>query len=428
MAWLELDNRSGHFKVGFRIGERKFKRSLETAEYSEAVSAKGTVEQTLRAIERGWTTVPPGVDIGDFLLSGGRISTKPNVPRILTLRELFDAYFTSLPEGSLEPSTIGGMRQHEKQLYRVFGESFSIQSLTTGELQRFVEKRSKDNGRRGRKVMPTTIKKAIVTLRTVWNWAVKSGRLTGRFPNQGLKYPKATEKPPFQTRKEIEQQIGRGGLSPSEQADLWDCLFLTLPEIDELLQYVKDKARQPFVYPMFAFAAHTGARRSEMVRSRLADIDLAGGVVTSRERKRDHAMITTRRVPISPFLRDVLLDWLDVHPGGNHTFCQVPGVARSRKERCGPEPITGHEAQHHFKRTVAGSKWGVLHGWHLFRHSFCSNCAAKGIDQRIINAWVGHQTEDMVRRYRHLIPDQQQSAIITVFGRQGPESVVANAG
>jgi integrase len=77
---------------------------------------------------------------------------------------------------------------------------------------------------------------------------------------------------------------------------------------------------------------------------------------------------------------------------------------------------------------VAGSKWGVLHGWHLFRHSFCSNCAAKGIDQRIINAWVGHQTEDMVRRYRHLIPDQQQSAIITVFGRQGPESVVANAG
>ena len=24
MAWLELDKRSGHFKLGFRIGERKF--------------------------------------------------------------------------------------------------------------------------------------------------------------------------------------------------------------------------------------------------------------------------------------------------------------------------------------------------------------------------------------------------------------------
>jgi hypothetical protein len=76
------------------------------------VAAKGTVEQTLRAVERGWTTIPPGVDVGDFLLSGGRISIKPNVPRILTLRELFNAYFTSLPEGSLEACTIAGMRQH----------------------------------------------------------------------------------------------------------------------------------------------------------------------------------------------------------------------------------------------------------------------------------------------------------------------------
>jgi integrase len=40
-----------------------------------------------------------------------------------------------------------------------------------------------------------------------------------------------------------------------------------------------------------------------MARSRLADIDLASGVITIRERKRDHAMITTRRVPVSPFLR-----------------------------------------------------------------------------------------------------------------------------
>ena len=52
----------------------------------------------------------------------------------------------------------------------------------------------------------------------------------------------------------------------------------------------------------------------------------------------------------------------------------------------------------------------------MFRHSFCSNCAAKGIDQRLINAWVGHQTEEMVRRYRHLIPNQQQEAIRVVYG------------
>jgi hypothetical protein len=40
------------------------------------------------------------------------------------------------------------------------------------------------------------------------------------------------------------------------------------------------------------------------------------------------------------------------------------------------------------------------------------------VDQRLINGWVGHQTEEMVRRYRHLIPDQQRAAIRSVFGGQ----------
>jgi site-specific recombinase XerD len=60
----------------------------------------------------------------------------------------------------------------------------------------------------------------------------------------------------------------------------------------------------------------------------------------------------------------------------------------------------------------------VLRGWHVLRHSFCSNCAARGIDQRLINAWAGHQTEEVVRRYQHLIPDQQRAAIRSVFGGQ----------
>jgi hypothetical protein len=29
---------------------------------------------------------------------------------------------------------------------------------------------------------------------------------------------------------------------------------------------------------------------------------------------------------------------------------------------------------------------------------------------------MGHQTEEMVRRYRHLFPDQQRQAIARVFG------------
>ena len=142
----------------------------------------------------------------------------------------------------------------------------------------------------------------MASLRACWNWAVQSGKLHGGFPNRGLKYPKANEKPPFQTWQQIERQIARGGLTQAEQADLWDCLFLTLPQIADLLTYAKDHARVPFFYPMFAFAAHTGARRSEILRVRIEDLDLAGQTVLLREKKRSKEKRTYRRVPLSSLL------------------------------------------------------------------------------------------------------------------------------
>jgi integrase len=108
-------------------------------------------------------------------------------------------------------------------------------------------------------------------------------------------------------------------------------------------------------------------------------------------------------------------DWLGDHPGGQYLFCLPAVVGRSKTRRSAPSPVTRDEAHDHFGRTLAGSKWEVLRGWHVFRHSFCSNCAAAGVDQRLIDAWVGHQTDEMRRRYRHLIPNQERQAIQTVF-------------
>src|SRR3712207_7642316 len=64
--------------------------------------------------------------------------------------------------------------------------------------------------------------------------------------------------------------------------------------------------------------------------------------------------------------------------------------------------LTKDEAHDHFKRTFAGSKWGVLRGWHVLRHSFISACASKGVDQRLIDEWVGHTTEEIDRKSTRL--------------------------
>jgi integrase len=283
------------------------------------------------------------------------------------------------------------------------------------DLQRYVDRRTKDKGIRSKNLSSATIKKEITTLRTIWNWARDAGHLVRSLPLKGLRYPKLKERPPFQTLAEIERRIAQSVLSTEQENELWSALFLTTDEIQELLGHVQATGRHSFLYPMFVFAAHTGARRSEILRSQLDDINFAAGVVTIREKKRVRGRLTTRSVPLSPLLRRVLREWVPLHEGGPFTFSLGPDVQRSKKARQKNCPLTRDEAHDHFKRAVTGTKWSKAPGWHVFRHSFCSNCAAAGIDQRLINAWVGHQTEEMVKRYRHLIPDQQQRAIAEVF-------------
>jgi integrase len=106
----------------------------------------------------------------------------------------------------------------------------------------------------------------MATFRACWDWGVHGGKLRGPFPGRGLKYPKGEEKPPFQTWEEIERRVALGGLTGREQEELWDCLFLTLPEVGELLAFVKANAAHPWIYPAFCLAAHTGGRRSEVLR------------------------------------------------------------------------------------------------------------------------------------------------------------------
>jgi integrase len=50
-------------------------------------------------------------------------------------------------------------------------------------------------------------------------------------------------------------------------------------------------------------------------------------------------------------------------------------------------------------------------GYHTYRHSFASNLAAAGVDHRIIDEFMGHTTESMRKRYRHLFPQNRKRAI-----------------
>jgi integrase len=445
MAWIDKHPTSDRFRICFRWGGRKHKKTLRTTDRDEAEAVLRRFERNVGLVEDGTLTLPPDADVGAFLLSDGKLTQKPDtvpVPKAVTLAGLRDAYVEALAGGPMEDNSKATVKMHLGHFVRTLGGTFHLKDLGLADLQRHVNQRAAKKYR-GRPLSPVTLKKEMATFRACWNWGDAAGLTEGRFPSRGLMYPKAEEKPPFMTWEEIERRVARGGLSPAEVKALWDCLYLGLGQVAELLAHVKANAAQGFLYPMCCCAAHTGARRSELIRALVDDVDLEGGTMLIRERKRNKEQATTRRVPLSPFLAGVLRDWLAVHPGGKYLFCHADLVARSKKRsrttghrgektretslkgrtatvqvrgRPGARPLTRDEAHDHFRRILEGSKWAVLRGWHVLRHSFASNCAAEGIDQRLIDSWMGHQTEAMRKRYRHLFPEREQAAIRAVFG------------
>ena len=175
----------------------------------------------------------------------------------------------------------------------------------------------------------------------------------------------------------------------------------------------------------------------------MADVDFTGNTVLVHEKKRSRSQRTTRRVPLTPFLKKVLRAWLAVHPGGPALFCHAGTVARSKKRsqttghQSAKEPpvlpkgrmatvkkreqpaqaaLTRNEVHDHFKRVLVEPKWEQMRGLHCLRHSFISACASKGVDQRLVQEWAGHMNEATSKRYRHLYPSTQQEAIKHVFG------------
>ena len=390
---------SGNWHVHFRFAGRRFKRSLGTADEDEALGLKARIEDNIRLTKRGVRSIPRGADVFLFLLSDGQVEHL-SLPDQLTLEGLVDEYKRAVGS-SVEESTLYTIGIHTAHLVRLLGKRFDPRTLRQEDLQGYIAKREREKSNRGTAITPTTIRKEIATLRGIWSWAPESYQL-GPFPGRKLRYGKTAEKPPFQTWKEIESQVRRGGLTEEQQARLWDCLFLSLAEVSAVLRDVKKARAAPFLYPMLFMAAHTGARRSELLRSETTDFQ--DDAVVIREAKRVKGQRSTRSVPLSRQLKRVMREWLKKHPGGPATFC-FEG-----------QPVTKSQAHDHLKRALGDTKWGKIRGWHVFRHSFISNCALKGIDQRLIDSFVGHTTEEMRRRYTHLFPSARRDAIRTVFG------------
>lgn len=412
MASLEKDDESGFFRARFRFRGKSYKRSLKTRDPRAARSAIARIDETIRLIECGRFIVPKDANVAAFIMSDGKLTGKETnqADQIQALGELLDTYRENIPAGAKEQSTLDCEDIHIRHLKRHFGVNKRLGDLRVQDIQAYLNKRLKKQ-HRGRPIKPQTVRKELQTLSFIWTWATEQELISLESPVRKIKYPKADEQLAFMTADQIRATIEGTELTKEERQDLWGLLYLRLSEIDEILVLVKKRARQEFIYPMLLFAAHTGVRRSEILRSQRSDFDFSTQLVRIREKKRSRKnAISFRHVPMSPLLSSTMHEWL--HHNNSPTVFSWPTG----------EGLTRDEAHRHFKTTLRKTTWSDVRGFHVFRHSFASNLACNGIDQRLIDEWMGHQTEEMRRRYRHLFPDQQRQAIDLVFGSSSKKS------
>ena len=405
MATLK-QHESGIYRVRFWFGGKQYFRSLETDSEKAAIGRLATIEETIGLIKTGRLTIPEDVeDIGAWIVSGGKVAAKPKVKEIHTLKDVVSDYFAAIPTGAKSPNSIATEKTHLNHFIEILKGATPIDAIGVAELQSYVTKRSRQPGIRGRKVQPETIRKELVTFGTLRRFAKARGWCNGDIDRSDLKLPKGAEKPPFQTWDEIVTVIKEGDLTDEEQRDLWDCLFLKEKEVLEFLTFVEKHGMPSWLHPALAIAAFTGARRSEILRSESRDFDFGRGVVTLREKKRVRSRsLSYRTVDIHPRLEAIIKAWFADHPGGKYAVCAQQNT-----------PVTPDEALRAFEAAIADSKWQVLRGWHVLRHSFASICAMKGLRDATISKWLGHTTENMKQRYRHLYPEATKQEMGQLF-------------
>jgi integrase len=410
MAHLRQDPRTSNWLIYFRYGGSQFSKSCETKNRRTAEAVKARVDDTICLLKQGRVQVPDECEnIGHWIFTDRKLDAKPRIkptPERPQLEDVCKAY--TADQRDKAKNTLDSERKHIGHLTKILGAETELDSITTADLQSYVKKREKQT-HHDRNITGATIKKELATLRQVWAWARHNDKTERSCPIYGkngdrkwaISLTKSEEKGKFQTWAEIEKKIARGGLEPDKIAELWAGVFLDDQQVVKLLKHVEKHAVQPFIYPMLVFAAYTGARRSELLRSEADDFDFAGGQVRIRERKRRRDRASTfRSVPMHSKLRAVMQEWIDNNPKGQHTFTLDDRALR---------PFEAHVA---FKRTLRGSKWKVLPGFHVLRHSFGSNLARSGrVNRDTIGQWMGHSTEEMKAHYMHLFPQDGAAQI-----------------
>jgi integrase len=384
------DEKSGRFYLSFSYRGRRYKRSAGTKSKSAAERSQRIIDGRVEELNSGLVSLPQGVTVPAFVFDG-RTTSAPGAENPISLSDFAKRYEEETAPPNKLQSTHKTEKTHLAHLKK-FARSKRIRYLQEADSE-FFEGYKRWRLRDG--VKKATVNREMNTLRSALNWAVRMGLLQAN-PFSNVRWLKEdTSHMRFRTGDELKQMAESGRHSKEEIAEARRWRYLTEEEIGRLL----DLARGSGLHVFLTVVAYTGARFSEVHGLKWADVDLDHGQVTIRGRKGSRTEVESpRQIPIHRKLKGVLQQHAE-NARGSWVFAD-----EHRKL------IAKHVFYKRLGQLVKGTEFEGI-GFHCLRHSFISCLVARGTDQRMIDGIVGHSTEAMRRRYRHLYPDDKEAAV-----------------
>ena len=155
-----IEKRGGKYLVIFRYEGKKYGRSVGTDKLQKAQIVKAQIERNMELVSIGVLEVPAGCDVFDFFLTGKALDFAQKIEKEeivkkhenskISIERLFNMYFDAFLKESIEENSFGMLETHRNNLERLIGKRTKAATFGTGDIQKYVDKRAKEPGRRGK--------------------------------------------------------------------------------------------------------------------------------------------------------------------------------------------------------------------------------------------------------------------------------------
>ena len=289
-------------------------------------------------------------------------------PEPASISEVVEMLLSYMEQENRAPKTLAAYRH----VYRTFLEF--IRARNKSKVHQ-INLRLIDEYREARRATgkaPKTIWKETAIIRRLVRFAL-SRKLILRDPLEGLQnpHPRSTEQPCW---------------SPDELERIIDAAEGTLKII-------------------FILLADTGMRIGELEWLTWQDLDFHERFIHIRAKDGWRPKSgESRRVPMTPRVYEQFRNL-----SRQHRWVITAGVSRRYPE--GGQQISPTRTLRALKRLLRRIDMSEDGKLHTFRHSFISKALAIGIANATVRSWVGHVSEEMLRRYTHVLEQDSRAGI-----------------